>query len=52
MLRTAVQRGEANVEAQRRRLQSALVAIESAQANLKQAQENLKRQQDLAQATS
>ena len=48
MLRTAVQRGEANVEAQRRRLQSALVAIESAQVNLKQAQENLKRQQDLA----
>jgi HlyD family secretion protein len=47
MLKTAVQRGEANLEAQRRRVQSALAAIESARLNLKQAQDALKRQQDL-----
>ena len=47
MLRTVVQRGEANMEAQRRRLQSARVAIESAQVNLRQAQETLARQREL-----
>jgi len=47
MLKTAVQRGQANLDAQRQRLQSANVAIEGARVSLKQAQDNLKRQQDL-----
>jgi len=46
-LRTVVQRGEANLEGQKTRLQQARVAVESAQVNLKQAQDTLKRQQDL-----
>jgi HlyD family secretion protein len=46
-LRTMVQRGEANLEGQKTRLQQARVAVESAQVSLKQAQDNLKRQQDL-----
>ena len=47
MLKTAVQRGQANLDAQRQRLQSANVAIEGARVSLKQAQDTLKRQQDL-----
>src|SRR5512139_170057 len=47
MLKTAVQRGQANLDAQRQRLQSANVAIEGARVSLKQAQDALKRQQDL-----
>jgi HlyD family secretion protein len=47
MLKTAVQRGQANLDAQRQRLQSANVAIEGARVSLKQAQDSLKRQQDL-----
>ena len=46
-LRTMVQRGEANLEGQRTRLQQARVAVESAQVSLKQAQDTLRRQQDL-----
>jgi HlyD family secretion protein len=46
-LRTVVQRGEANLEGQKTRLQQARVAVESAQVSLKQAQDALKRQQDL-----
>jgi HlyD family secretion protein len=46
-LRTVVQRGEANLEGQKTRLQQARVAVESAQVSLKQAQETLKRQEDL-----
>jgi HlyD family secretion protein len=46
-LRTVVQRGEANLEGQKTRLQQAKVAVESAQVSLKQAQETLKRQEDL-----
>jgi HlyD family secretion protein len=46
-LRTVVQRGEANLDGQRTRLQQARVAVESAQVTLKQAQDTLKRQQDL-----
>jgi len=47
MLKTVVQRGQANLDAQRQRLQSANVAIEGARVSLKQAQDALKRQQDL-----
>jgi HlyD family secretion protein len=47
MLKTAVHRGQANLDAQRQRLQSANVAIEGARVSLKQAQDALKRQQDL-----
>jgi HlyD family secretion protein len=46
-LRTVVQRGEANLEAQRTRLQSSRVAVENANVSLAQAREALKRQQDL-----
>jgi HlyD family secretion protein len=46
-LRTVVQRGEANLEGQRTRLQQARVAVENARVSVKQAQETLKRQQDL-----
>ena len=46
-LRTVVQRGEANLEGQKTRLQQTKVAVESAQVSLKQAQDALKRQEDL-----
>ena len=46
-LRTVVQRGEANLEGQRTRLQQTKVAVESAQVSLKQAQDALKRQEEL-----
>ena len=46
-LRTVVQRGEANLEGQRTRLQQAGIQVENARVSLKQAQETLKRQQDL-----
>lgn len=46
-LRTMVQRGEANLEGQRTRLQQAGILVENARVSLRQAQETLKRQQDL-----
>ena len=46
-LKTMVQRGEANLEGQRTRLQQARIQVENARVSLKQAQETLKRQQDL-----
>lgn len=47
VLRTVVQRGEANLEAQRTRLAQARIQVENARVSLRQAQETLKRQQGL-----
>lgn len=47
VLKTVVQRGEANLEAQRTRLSQARIQVENARVSLRQAQETLKRQQGL-----
>ncbi len=47
VLKTVVQRGEANLEAQRTRLAQARIQVENARVSLRQAQETLKRQQGL-----
>lgn len=46
-LKTVVQRGEANLEAQRTRVQQARAQVENARVSVKQAQDTLRRQQEL-----